>query len=118
MTTLFVAVIAMGGCTEIRTNRTVFHSLPESVQGKTIAVVGYPEGRNHSLEFLSYKSLIEQKFQMNGFSVRENLDDAEYVALISYGIDEGTTATQTGSEPVYGQTGGSTPSASGRTIIS
>ena len=112
-TALFVAVIVVGGCTKIETNRTVFHSLPESVQGKTIAIVGYPEERNHSLEFRSYKTLIEQKFRTYGFSVRENVDDAEYVALISYGIDAGTTTTQTGSVPVYGQTGGGSTYHSG-----
>lgn len=115
MNALFVAVIVIGGCAspEFQTNRTVFHSLPESTQGKTIAIVGYPEERNHSLEFRSYKLLIEQKFRTFGFSVREKVDDAEYVALISYGIDAGTTTTQTGSVPMYGQTGGGSTYHSG-----
>ena len=79
---------------------------------KTIAVVGYPEETNTSLEFGRYRSKFEQKFIAVGFSIAP-AETANYIAFVSYGVDTGTSVTSLVSTPIYGQTGGGTTYTSG-----
>lgn len=61
--------------------------------------------RQQSLEFASYKKILENKFMQKGFNVTDNKEIADYVAVINYGIDEGTLVVHTYQVPQRGYIG-------------
>lgn len=85
---LAVVVLALGGCGQqaIDSNITVFHELPPSVAGKTVAVVAFPPELNDSLEFKAYRPLVEKYLMESGFEIASR-DNADYVALFNFGFD-------------------------------
>ena len=59
---------------------------------------------NNSLEFAHYKAKFERKLGESGYTVVQNSEAAQYIALVAYGIDSGKTKVV--STPIFGQTGG------------
>jgi len=55
----------------------------------------------------AYKQKFALQFRDRGLTITD-VDTSDYIAFISYGIDNGTTPQETYSYPIYGQTGGGT----------
>jgi len=102
---LFITLLY--GCSAIapliQTNVTVFYTDQYSPRG-TISVVASDAGINNSLEWAAYKKKFEAKFADNGYFIEQDPNNAQFIALVAYGIDNGETAIVT--TPIYGQTGG------------
>ena len=107
-----LALAVLAGCASVQVQVSSFSTLTVPVANKTIAVVGYPEATNKSLEFSNYRPKFEQNFRAVGFSIAP-AEQAHYIAFVSYGIDTGTTQTSLVSTPIYGKTGGGTTYTSG-----
>ena len=107
-----LALSVLAGCARVQAQVSSFSTLTMPVVNKTIAVIGYPEETNRSLEFSSYRPIFEQNFRTVGFSIA-SAEKTDYIAFVSYGIDTGSTVTSLVSTPVYGQTGGGTSYTSG-----
>lgn len=90
-------------CTSyIGMNSTYFYQQEVPQQGRVLIVAADPE-HNESLEFQHYKSLFAVKLSELGYGITEEKDQAELVALITYGIDTGKTVIK--SQPIYGYSG-------------
>jgi len=89
---------------------TSFRSPDFTTNGKSIAVVPVDGIREGSLEFAFYREKIEQRLKIAGFSIADS-KDAELIAVVSYGIDDGVRHTS--NIPIQGQTGGGTTYHSG-----
>ncbi|MDB2409876.1 DUF4136 domain-containing protein [Pseudomonadales bacterium] len=66
---------------------------------------------SNSLEFQSYKNKFEAKLSSVGYTIAKSESDADYIAFVTYGIDNGETST--GSVPILGQTSGGSTYTSG-----
>lgn len=86
-------------------DRTLFHSFYPSGTEAVYIKAAHQELDN-SLEFAEYKKKIEFQFVQAGIQTVSDESAADYVAVVNYGIDDGTTTTQVGSVPLFGQTGG------------
>ena len=110
--TVFLAFLT--GCAaphpQVVTNTTVFY-LETYLPGKSISVVSGEADVNSSLEFAAYKKKFENKLSIAGYTIEQDPNQADYIALIAYGIDDGKTATI--STPIFGRTGGGTTYSSG-----
>lgn len=109
---LFITILY--GCNTIapviQTNVTVFYEDHYSPRG-TISVVASDVGVNNSLEWAAYKNKFEAKFADNGYIIEQDPNNARFIALVAYGIDNGETAIVT--TPIYGQIGGGTTTTTG-----
>ena len=116
MNKFIIAVLALAvlsGCgIRVQTYVENHSNLTGVYQGASIAVVGYPPERNKSLAWKSHKTFFETELRRVGFRVA-NSEDTEYVAVVSYGIDDGTTTSAVVSSPRYGKTGGGYTTHSG-----
>lgn len=99
----FLLLIFLSACATIDATTTSVYS-PDYNSTGTISVIASVAGVNNSSEFLHYKSLIENKLASNGYTIVSNPSDAQYVALVAYGMDVGLTGNV--STPIFGQTGG------------
>ncbi len=103
--------LTMAGCaSRVVTNTTNFYK-PEYQNKGTISVVSAKKQTSSSLEFEHYKSVFEKHLGKLGFVPVKNPAEAQYIALISYGIDNGKNSVET--TPIFGQTGGGTTYNSG-----
>ncbi|MHB1286758.1 MAG: hypothetical protein ACYCYP_09400 [Leptospirales bacterium] len=109
------AMVLLTSCgLTVRSNVTVFSQIsPNDIHGKQIAILPEPTSLLNSLEFSTYKANLTPKFQKIGFVVVNDANEADYLAIIHYGIDKGRLVTETYSTPMYGQTGGGTTFQSG-----
>lgn len=80
------------------------YSSTSNFTGKTVHLSAYPVDKNNSLEWQSFKQKLSTRLIQRGISTTD-LKSADYVAFVSYGIDDGTTSQYTYSTPIYGQTG-------------
>lgn len=107
-------IIILSGCNAIapsvRTNITAFYEDQYSPRG-TISVVASDVEVNNSLEWAAYKKKFETKLADNGYIIEKDPNNARFIALVAYGIDNGETAIV--STPIYGQTGGGTTTTTG-----
>lgn len=113
LSSVLLLALFMSGCetpVHVKTNTTAFY-VKDYKNAGTIAVVPAAPELNNSLEFAHYKSLIEEKLKVNGYTIEGKPTEAEYVAAVSYGIDDGKNAVI--SSPIFGQTGGGTTYSSG-----
>ena len=101
---LLFAMVFLASCAQVHSNVQTFSNLPMDYNGKRVAVLGYPEEIDKSLEWSSYKPTFEKKFQKQGF-VMSDAENADYIAFVTYGISAPKTSTHIGSVPIYGQTG-------------
>lgn len=83
----------------------VFHTLPPSYLGETIAIMAATEEQADSLEFRAYADKLRVQLQAVGFEVVEVKDAPRYVAFLHYAIGDGQQVTSTYSIPEYGVTG-------------
>lgn len=103
---VFILSVFLASCvTTIRSTVENYSDLPKEYQGSTVSVVAYPPNINESLSWKTKKGVIETELAKKGFRVVQH-SGARYLAVVSYGIDGGTTTTETVSTPIYGQTGG------------
>jgi len=112
---LFMAILGLTllltGCARyVVTNTTNFYKPDYHSKGK-VSVVAADSKVDGSLEFAHYKSRFEAKLANIGYQIVAQPNDADYLALVSYGIDSGKTSQV--STPIYGQTGGGTTYKSG-----
>jgi len=113
--TFLMVLFVVTGCAQVWqviSNVTTFSNLPANYVGSTIAVVAYPPEKNESLAWRNHRTIFENELRKKGFRVT-NAKAPDYVAIVSYGIDDGTTTTSLVSTPVYGRTGGGTTTHSG-----
>lgn len=93
-------ITSLTACTSyITMNSTAFYQQDFPRKGTVLVMAANPK-QNASLEFSYYKPQIEATLTSHGYQVTQNHEDAQIVALISYGIDHGTTKTI--NQPVYG----------------
>lgn len=91
-------------------NNTAFYVDSYSPKG-VISVVSGESDVNQSLEFLMYKKKFETQLSIAGYTIGNDPNKADYIALVAYGIDDGKTSQV--STPIFGQTGGGTTYSSG-----
>ena len=91
---------------------TVFHSFYPEIS-ETLYIKAAHQELDDSLEFAAYKKKFEFQFVQAGIQIVSEENVSDYVAVINYGIDDGTTTTQVGSVPLFGQTGGGYTTHSG-----
>lgn len=112
--TALLIITTLFGCNTlaplVRTNITVFYKDQYSPRG-TISVVASDISVNNSLEWAAYKKKFEAKFSDNGYIIEQDSKDAQFIALVAYGIDNGETAIVT--TPIYGQIGGGMTTTTG-----
>lgn len=100
---LFLYGCASAGGTTVTTVSTVFYS--DDLDNEASLIVLPAElYRASSLEFASKQRMLEQGFIRSGFKIATSMEEADYVAFVSYGIDNGTSKST--SVPLFGQTGG------------
>lgn len=97
-------LIGASACTPmVQSNVTAFHHLsPNSVKGRTLAVLPHSGERQQSLEFASYRKVLEGRFAQQGFVIADKPEGADAIAFVSFGIDGGTTQTTTMTMPEFG----------------
>ncbi|HEU0072317.1 MAG TPA: DUF4136 domain-containing protein [Alphaproteobacteria bacterium] len=112
--------LLLAACQEPVTQRKItstvssFHRFsPDLVTGKTLAIEAFPPERQQSLEFAAYRARLAQGFATHGFAVVDDAKQADYLAVVGYGIDNGQQKTEVYSVPEYGQIGGGTTYHSG-----
>lgn len=110
LVTAVVTLALLSSCTFVETKITAFY-IPEYKSSGTITVVAAEAEVNRSLEFAHYKRQFEQKLAANGYTVVKNPSEAQYIALVAYGIDSGKSSIV--STPIFGPTGGGTTYSSG-----
>ncbi len=107
----FLCLALLSGCMSfVRTTTTTFHGQGHEQRG-SILVAAADAKVNDSLEFSHYKKRVEQKLSTIGYTISQTADNADFIALIAYGIDNGKTSIV--STPIFGQTGGGTTYSSG-----
>ncbi len=113
-----IAVLALmmllAGCAThgVISNSTAFYKEGYAARGKILVAAAEAEV-NSTLEFAAYKQKFEAKLAANGYQIVNDPEQAEYIALVAYGIDEGKSSRVT--TPIYGQTGGGPSYYSGTT---
>ena len=109
---LSVVALLLSGCAtlQVETDSTAFYTADYTVQG-SISVVAANAEVNDSLEFAAYKQKFEAKLTEVGYQVVEDAEQADFIALVAYGIDHGKTSYVT--TPIFGQTGGGASYSSG-----
>lgn len=105
--------IVVSGCIGVQSAYTPYHSLEKIKAATSIFVTPGNENLKTSLEFKNFKKKLEPYLVNAGFKLENNRSKADLVAYFNYGIDSGVTTIQSGSSPVYGQTGGGTTFHSG-----
>lgn len=91
--------LALSACAQV--NVTAFHTLPESLAGKTFEMVP-GEKQQGSLEWKAYAEMVASKLEAKGLRQVAAQSDADYGVFVFYWIDGG--ATTVSAVPTYGQT--------------
>ena len=108
--TVILYAVYLTGCTSVHTKTTAFYT-PDYKTSGSIFVIAADADNNNSLEFASYKKRFEDKLASNGYSIATNANEAKYIAIVAYGIDNGKSSVV--STPIFAQTGGGTTYSSG-----
>lgn len=95
---------------QVTTTVTSFHSSGYKPFG-SLSVIAASEEMSASLEFAHYKPLLEEKFKSVGYIIESDPTKSQYIAFVSYGIDDGKN--QMVSTPIFGVTGGGTSITTG-----
>jgi hypothetical protein len=109
---LSVLALLLSGCASLKveTDSTAFYTADYSPRG-SISVVAANADVNDSLEFAVYKQKFEGRLASVGYQVVQDAEQADFIALVAYGIDHGKTSSIT--TPIFGQTGGGASYSSG-----
>jgi hypothetical protein len=109
-----ICLVLLEGCAvgppQVTTKTTSFLA-PGFASSGTLFVMAADTAIAQSLEFASYKSRFEAKFASKGYTIVQQSTEAQLVAIVSFGIDDGQSSTV--SAPLFGQTGGGTTYSSG-----
>lgn len=108
-------VLLMSGCAHVQTTSTPFHG-PNHNQRGTISVLPIDKDQQSSLQFNAVKNYLQTKLAQQGYVPVSPSANPQFVAFITYGIDNGKVVT--GSVPIYGQTGGGTSFTTGNVTSS
>lgn len=103
-----LAALLLAGCAaRVQSTVTVFHTLPATGGGESIAIVPGDKTKEGSLEFRAYAEKLGHYLQAAGYSVVENpaVSHPRYIAVFNYGIDDGTLVTEAYSVPQFGVVG-------------
>lgn len=91
--------------TQVQSNVTTFHAFPDNEwKGRSIAVIPVEGVDPASLEWQAYRKVLEDRLLAANFTLSD-MDNADFVAVFGYGIDNGREVTSTSSVPQYGVTG-------------
>lgn len=108
------AALSLISCAEmgqrIETSATTYHGKKHELRS-SLRVAPIDAAQSNSLEFKAVSDYLLNKFIQAGYTANENKDDSEYIAFITYGIDNGKTSSTI--VPIFGQTGGGTSYSSG-----
>ncbi len=107
---IFLIAIGLVGCAAVQVRNTTFQA-PNHQDRGTIAVVPINDDQKNSLEFIAVGARLLEKLLAQGYTLPEPSKKADFVAFLTYGIDDGRTTTS--SVPIYGKTGGGTSYTSG-----
>lgn len=112
MKILLIAMFAvLSGCASyVSTSTTTYHGERHTERGSLI-ILPINEKQKDSLQFNAVSDYLQNKLSQQGFTKANSLQQARYVAFITFGIDDGKTTTST--IPIYGQTGGGTSYTTG-----
>lgn len=107
--------LLLAGCVtpppnQVETISTPFHG-PNHAERGTITVQPLDKTQEGSLEFNTVSEYVLSKFAEQGYVPLAPTEKSNFVAFITYGIDNGKTTSTT--VPIYGQTGGGTTYSSG-----
>lgn len=103
---LAALALCLTGCTStFHANVSSFQQLPSGLRGKTMIVVA-PKDAQESLEFISYRPILETWLAKQGFVITRDADMADLIAGVLYGIDDGKTSTYSYMMPIYGMISG------------
>ena len=112
---LLLMVSVLSGCAnKIRTTTTTFYA-PDHQQRGAIIVVSSDNQTNNSLAFKHYQAKFNEKLKAQGYTIAPSIEASDYIALVSYGIDNGKSSIV--STPIVGQIGGGTKYRSGTLYI-
>lgn len=101
------SLLIFAGCTGVvRTQINAFKAEQESLTPATIAVEAGDEVANSSLEFAHYRGRVENKLADQGFTIVRPDQGPEYIAKLSFGVQE-TEPTRTSSTSYVTQPYGS-----------
>jgi hypothetical protein len=101
--------LAVSACTTVLSGVQNFSDPTVSYAGKSFAVRPI-KGQETGLEYDDYAGYVASKLTAYGM-VQAPLGQADFVAAIQYGVDDGRTVS--GTTPIYGQTGGGEAAHSG-----
>lgn len=111
---LCVTGLLLSACAMVGSNVTAFHRLtPEMTSGKTVAIEPGTNAIKDSLEFAEYRTQLAERFVKQGYVVVDQPEQAEWIAFLRYGIDDGKDVPYSYTTPQYGQIGGGTTYQSG-----
>ncbi len=103
-------ILILSGCATVEISSTTFHGPEHSDRGR-ISVLPLDKTQEGSLEFQAVSNYLIKKLTEKGYEPVTADRGAEYVAFITYGIDNGKVSVS--SVPLYGQTGGGTSYTTG-----
>ncbi len=111
---IIVSTFLLVSCAEmgkrIETSSTTYHGEKHELRG-TVKVAPIDATQSGSLEFKTVGDYLLSKLVQAGYTANDKNDDSEYIAYITYGIDNGKTTSTT--VPIFGQTGGGTSYTNG-----
>lgn len=116
-----VLIVALSGCVHIerkpRVNFNVEVSALSGVQesnAKYKLLPGNKDVDENDLQFKEYAQYVHRALNNRGFVMEENLNKAEIVVFLTYGVGEPVTSVESYAVPTFGQTGYSSAYTTGR----
>ena len=100
----------ISGCQMVKGQVSSFSSLSPTTSGEPFFVLP-TEVQSTSAEFNQYANSVARRLSRKGWYRVMDANQARYVVLLDYGV--AASSKNTGSVPVYGQTGGGTTTHSG-----
>jgi hypothetical protein len=99
----------------VQSTVTVFHSLPPSGNGDTVAILAADQAQNGTLEFRAFAAQLAAYLEADGYRIvpLSPSDKPKFLAFFGYGIDNGTLLSSSYSIPQYGMTGYSSSTTTG-----
>jgi len=111
---VIIAGISLSGCTtRYFSDVQVFHELPANFKEGTFSLVPASKENEGSLEFKTLTKPLVEAIKQYGLEEVPFDHNPDYIVVVHYQIDSGTTYTESGSVPIYGQTGGGYTTHSG-----
>lgn len=107
--TLGVALLLVA-CAHVETTTATYHGANHSDRG-IVRVDPINKEQASSLEFKAVSDYLGKKLEAAGYLNVPSSSETEFVAYITYGIDDGKTTSST--VPIFGQTGGGATYSSG-----